>query len=133
MKAIHIPLTILAVTLIGLSINNDRILANSEKDKTISLNAKQWTILGVGTVVVFVACYFLLGLCCNSDQKTREQSSTLTTVLVDEPEEPEESEEPEEIEEESIPEEVPEETEEEPESQDPEPVEEGKYFSFTKL
>jgi hypothetical protein len=76
----------LGITLILGSVNstpqkNGRVLANSEQDKPISLTKKQWAIIGGGSLAIFVVTYLLLGMCCATEIKTREASSTLTTGL----------------------------------------------------
>ena len=71
-------------------LNKFRLLTNAEGDnKPIVLNEKQWGVLVGGSIVFFVAFYFVLGLCFKSTSEeasdTRETSSTLTQNLLDSP------------------------------------------------
>jgi hypothetical protein len=74
-------LTLVCSTLTLTHSENGRLLANSEQDKPIKLTPKQWGFIAGGSVVLFLTTYMLLGLCCKSEIKTREASSTLTAGL----------------------------------------------------
>ena len=95
MKTLFLAMSIMAIASLTLSVHSDyRMLSNSEKDKTIQLNSKQWAIIGGGGVAVFILSYLLLGICCNAPIKTRESSSTLTAGLAENAEELQETERP---------------------------------------
>lgn len=90
MKQFLLAITILTLTTMAVSAqsHDNRILVNSENDKIISLNPKQWGIIGGGSLVIFIISYFVLGMLCTGEPTTREASSTLTSGLVENIEEP---------------------------------------------
>lgn len=70
-------------SILSARIYNPRLLTNTENDKVITLSAKQWGIIaGIG-IVVFILCFFVLGLICSSPPKTRDVSATLTSDLIE--------------------------------------------------
>jgi len=70
-------------TLMTSSFERTRIMANSENEKEISLNQKQWGVMAGGSLVIFILCFCLLGLCCKDDPIIREHSSSLTKGLAE--------------------------------------------------